>query len=152
MHTTLALRTRLGIRPNELAVVETRHGSQAFTWLGILFNTGLERALAALGITVKARAYALDMQGLDCDGTIHILRRGVDQMVGVNPFANMPVERLSDLGPFFRDLTSGQQEAARRDFLDVDFLRAWVAELEKTVRIEPESEQGRALHTVVKIG
>ena len=148
----VALRTRLGIRPNELAVVETRHGSQAFTWLGILFNTGLERALAALGITVKARAYALDMQGLDCDGTIHILRRGVDQMVGVNPFANMPVERLSDLGPFFRDLTSGQQEAARRDFLDVDFLRAWVAELEKTVRIEPESEQGRALHTVVKIG
>ena len=98
--------------------------NHVWTWLGKLMNTCLAAGIQRQGIPVSAGPFHLRFE-CDTEKILQVIQSAIDEVDARNPLSNLMPEQMVDLGPHLRSLSPSQQEQAREDWLDIDFLRIW---------------------------
>lgn len=140
-----SIRTRYGIGTDEILLVDCNGVVVAMTWLGRLLNSALAHPLGAQGRLVSASAFALFLRGISENGAIEALKDSVSRLRARNPMGSIAVERLVDLGPYLGDLMGEQQEEARKDWLDIQFMEQWASGLRSTRLVAADTDLGREM-------
>lgn len=117
--------SRLGVRSNQLLVQQRGTSLEIMTWLGRLLNLALAESLKHLGHSAKPFAFALHTQDVQSNDVLVLVRRAVQLLSENNPLGNVTVEKTVDVGPYFTLLTEVERKEARKDWLDLTYLKAW---------------------------
>ena len=134
-----------GIDQNTLAVVVVGGGIVVMTWLGKLLNAALGYTLKQAGCTVKVNAFSLTLRSQTPAEAMHLITNAARKLLETNPLAQIKVEQMADVGPYFLELSDQLKEIARGDWLDQAFLAQWVNSLSISRLIDSKSELGRDL-------
>jgi hypothetical protein len=129
--------------------VDVRNYQFAFTWLGKLLNTAISQGLSGTGIAAAAGPFCLRLGIADLSEVIPAFQKAVKEVERKNPFGQVDLSRLIDLGPHFDNLPQDLQQLAREDWLPTDFLTGWAASLTQAIRVAPESELGQDLLSLI---
>jgi ATP-dependent Lhr-like helicase len=129
-----------GIHGRELVAIRDGQGLVIMTWLGRLLNEVLADGFRRRGFGVVEGPFHLTVASGDDGRLLALLREIVQDVIGNNPLGTLKTERVADLGPHFRHLSTDQQCKAREDWLDQGFLRAWCEGLTE-VRMVPTDSQ-----------
>lgn len=129
------------VRPNQLLVLPVGTSVVFMTWLGQLLNAALAEGFRRRGYLVTGGSFhlTLELKSGESD-LLHLLWKTVQDVTTNNPLSGMPTERLVDLGPHFKCLSSQFQTKAREDWLDQDFLRSWCAGITEIEHVAADSE------------
>lgn len=141
----IATGASLGFATKQLAVIEAGNELIAMTWQGRLVNSCLAASLTSSGVETRATSFALLLRGILASRLITLIREAAFSLSTQNPLFSVAVESIVDVGPYFRLLSADAQTAARRDWLDSQYITCWVETLEDVVTIEPQSALGTDL-------
>jgi len=120
-----SLATYCQMAPGRLVVLQAGDSLFVMTWLGILANTLLAKASEQGLVQAKGRCFSVELRGVHAADVLQKLRASVRRAVGSAVMAEVPVERLVDIGPHFRLLSPEEQSRAKGDWLDEAFLTRW---------------------------
>ncbi len=140
-----AVAAYLGIRREEVVIVELPDRLVVLTWLGRLYNAALATHLKKLGKLKGASAFALLLQNVEPNGVLPLLVHTVERISNENPLGQIAVETIADVGPYFAHLGESQRMKAREDWLDTVFLNQWAARLATARLIDEASPLGSDL-------
>jgi ATP-dependent Lhr-like helicase len=129
-----------GIHEQELVAIRVGQSLVVMTWLGRLMNEVLANGLQKRGFSVAQGSFHLTVMLAEEGRLLLLLSEIVQEVIGNNPLGTLRTERMVDLGPHFRQLSSDHQGKAREDWLDQDYLRAWCEGLVE-VRMVPADSQ-----------
>lgn len=135
-----ALASRFGVEIDTLLTVRVGESFVLFTWLGRLLNAILAETLRRRGYKVAEGSFHLTVAADPEVDLIALLRQSVTDALANNPLGDMPTERLTDLGPHQKVLSPAMQRAACKDWLDSQFLTAWVDNIHKVQSVLTDSE------------
>jgi hypothetical protein len=114
----------------ELLILNLGDALAAFTWLGRLQNVSLEGLLERRRVEVKASSFCIKCSGVQPADCLRVLRELASEPSPENPLLDLPVEKVSDLGPHFKLLNEEQQRQARGDWFQLAALRKYIGGLE----------------------
>ena len=120
--------------------LRTGNGWVVMTWLGRLLNTAIAPSLAKCGCEARAKSFAIIISKVESDGILKLLSTSISSMEDRNPLGDIRVEGLADLGPHLWRLSTRSQKLAREDWLDYEFLTAWIAQVRELVSLSPDDE------------
>jgi hypothetical protein len=146
-----ALAGYLGLDRSCLALVTSGGSTVVFTWLGKLLNNALAATLKSLKRKVKIGAFALIIEEIQSADVLKLIQSAVGQVLKDNPLGATKVEHMADLGAHFKELSDTQRQAARRDWLDREYLTRWSDNLKDVSTVEMDSELGGKLHELAKV-
>ena len=121
-----SLATYCQMAPSRLVVLQADDSLFVMTWLGILANTLLAKAAEQDLVQAKGRCFSIELRGVPAADVLQKIRTSIRRAVSTAVMAEVPVERLVDIGPHFRLLSPEEQSRARHDWLDESFLTKWV--------------------------
>ena len=133
-----ALANMFGVDETKLLAMRVAGNMVVMTWLGRLLNRVLAEGIKHQGFRVTDGAFhvAIEETGKDM---LSIIRQAVDDVVHNNPLPKMRPEDWIDLGPHFRLLSPSEQERARADCLDSQFLEAWIEKIDAIDSVADDS-------------
>src|SRR5206468_1805195 len=108
----VAVRNRLGLESNSLAVLECNKACLALTWLGQLLNLCLVSSVKSLGGFAAERSFGLILTNTKPEQILSVLRSAIDALSRHNPLGDLPIEGFTDLGSHFDELTDEGQRRA----------------------------------------
>ena len=141
----LSVAGRFGLPIDKLAVITLAGGVVVMTWLGKLLNATLAEHLKSIGRIVKAKGFALVLEGTAATEVLALLQSAVAAVVQKNPLGEMAVEQMVDVGPHFVELSTAMKILARQDWLDQTFLSRWSDSMRGIELIDPETDLGQDL-------
>jgi len=147
----VALARRFEIDANELLMINLGDTLAVFTWLGRLQNLSLEGLLARRKITANASSFCLHFRSLQPADCLRVLQELAAEKLPENPLLDLPVEKVIDLGPYFKMLNEEQQRQARGDWFQLDALRSFINGLEKHRVVEHGTPLGIAVSSLAGI-
>lgn len=137
-----ALAKRFGIDSNTLVTLRVGKSIVIMTWLGRLLNKVLAESIGRHGINVADGSFHLTVEGISVDDVLDLLRQAVTDVTTNNPLAKINLERLIDIGPHFKLLSPTEQAKAREDWLDAEFLREWINQIDNVRVVNVSSPDG----------
>lgn len=146
-----SLATYCQMAPGRLVVLQAGDSLFVMTWLGILANTLLAKASEQGLVQAKGRCFSVELRGVLAADVLQKLRASIRRAVGTAVMAEVPVERLVDIGPHFRLLSPEEQSRARHDWLDEGFLTQWNDSIQAVEVIGPEDSRFSDLMTLATI-
>jgi len=126
----VALARRFDVQAIELLILNLGDALAAFTWLGRLQNLSLEGLLERRRVVVKASSFCIKFSGVQPADCLRVLRELASEPSPENPLLDLPVEKVSDLGPHFKLLNEEQQRQTRGDWFQLGALRKYIGGLE----------------------
>jgi ATP-dependent helicase Lhr and Lhr-like helicase len=136
-----SLATYCQFAPSRLAVLQAGDSLFVMTWLGILMNTLLAKAAEDEKVQAKGRCFSVEFRHVAESDLLQKLQASVRRAVSTGIMAEVPVEKLVDIGPHFSLLSPEEQSRARADWLDKIFLQQWCDGLNKIEVISPEDSR-----------
>jgi ATP-dependent Lhr-like helicase len=147
----VALARRFEIEPNELLMLNLGDTLAAFTWLGQLQNLALEGLLARRKITAEASSFCLHFRSPHPADCLRVLQELASEHSLENPLLDLPVEKVIDMGPYFKLLDKEQQRQSRGDWFQLDALRSFITGLEKYRVVQHDTPLGVAFISLAGI-
>lgn len=139
----------LKVPSDELVALQLGNSLFVFTWLGWVNNAALSERLKSLRCDSRPRPFAIMCDNLSPELALSKLKQAVMNLSNDNPFRDKRFEYRLDLGVYYRYLSSELQQQCRIDWLDTEFLTAWI-ESKNSIRVEDaQSELGLALQKLV---
>ena len=130
----MAAARSLNLPEDRLAILQIDGLVVVMTWLGSLMNHCLSAMMKRERIEAFPTAFAIRCSDVDPNDILLLLHRLVTQLKTVNPLGNLSIERLADLGPYFRELSDELKNKTREDWLDPEFFCNWINRI-KTIDI-----------------
>lgn len=137
------------IAANELVTMRIGESVVIWTWLGKLINSVLGTCLRKRGCVVSEGSFHLVL-ACDESGLIGLIRDAVKDAEANNPLSTLKPEKMVDLGPHFRHLSTTEQSKAREDWLDIQFLRTWFDGISEIRRVPAEHSLGAELISLTR--
>lgn len=147
----VAIREFLGLNPPTLAVIRRPGSLFLMTWLGRLLNEVVACGFAETGVMAKAATFAVRIDGVPGTEVLKSLVRAVSIAPQAEGLAGLRPERLSDLGPYFDELSPESQVRARRESIDFDFLSNWAASVSVLREIPPGTAEEEILASLAAV-
>ena len=128
-------------------------GNQAviMTWLGRLVNSALAVEMERQGFQSTGTAFALVAEGMRPDQALEATIAAAEGSIESNSLGDLEVERLVDCGPYFENLSPEVRSAARRDWLDVVFIKQWADGLKSWKAVDQGSERADLLVSLARL-
>jgi ATP-dependent Lhr-like helicase len=128
------------IQANELLAMRVGQSIVAMTWLGKLLNALLANGLRNRGYSVAEGSFHLTVILDDETKLLPLIREVVRGAITRNPLGALNAERMVDFGPHFKHLSPTQQERAREEWLDANFLGNWCEELSELRLVSADTQ------------
>lgn len=141
----------LGFTESQLAGIESGGELIVMTWQGRLVNSCLAEGIKIRGVEARATSFALILPLEQRDCVIGLLQDAAETLEHQNPLEQFPLARVVDVGPHFQFLSPEAQKAARRDWLDLLYIRNWTSGLIDVLKTELDSEIGRDLMALARL-
>lgn len=133
-----SLANKFGVDPTKLLAMRVSSNVVVMTWLGRLLNRVLAEGLKRQGHQVADGSFHVAIENTGKD-VLSAIRQAVADVVQNNPLPKLRPEDWIDLGPHFRLLSQSEQERARADCLDSQFLEVWMARIEAIEYVPEDS-------------
>ncbi len=135
----------LNLPSDELVALELGNSLFVFTWLGLVNNTALSEMLKKEQCVTLPRPFAIKYENCQPVLALTKLEQAVASLSDDNPFRDTRFEYKLDLGVYYRFLSPDVQQKCRSDWLDIEYLTAWIGS-KNSIRVEEaESQLGLAL-------
>ncbi len=128
-----------------LEIVPDGNQVVVMTWVGRLLNCALAMEMETQGLRCVGSAFALATEGLREDEAFGAVIAAAHRIIMANPLGDLNVEQLVDCGPYFENLSPEVRKAARRDWLDVAFVKQWAKGLKSWKAVDQASQRAHVL-------